>query len=175
MERGCLSVAILHYLLLTLLNIVYDFGGIIWNEIILKADSECGINDNELYKALEKAIGDCRAGLKKVLLLPPDFTRCHSGAGKITAMYYEMLKDTCKVDIMPALGTHEPMSRAGVYCHFSVKTCLMNALLPITGVTMWLKSAKCPENYVSSVSEGLDYPNLSMLKSIDFCWINPMT
>ena len=35
----------------------------------------------------------------------------YSGAGKITEIYYDLLKDTCQVDIMPALGTHVPMTK----------------------------------------------------------------
>lgn len=49
--------------------------------------------------------------LKKVLIVPPDFTRFHSNAGLITNIYYHLLKDTAEVDIMPALGTHAPMTR----------------------------------------------------------------
>ena len=48
--------------------------------------------------------------LKKVLLIPPDFTRYHSGAGVITQILYRMLAPDCQVDIMPALGTHLPLS-----------------------------------------------------------------
>lgn len=48
--------------------------------------------------------------LKKVLLLPPDFTRYHSGAGVITQLLYGMFAPACQVDIMPALGTHLPLS-----------------------------------------------------------------
>lgn len=47
--------------------------------------------------------------LKKVLLVPPDFTRFHSGAGVITQILYGMLAPECQVDIMPALGTHLPL------------------------------------------------------------------
>ncbi len=49
--------------------------------------------------------------VKKVLLIPPDFTRYHSNAGLITNTYYHALKDTCEVDILPALGTHEAMTK----------------------------------------------------------------
>ncbi len=50
--------------------------------------------------------------LHKVLLLPPDFTRYHSNAGLITNTYYHALKDQrCQVDILPAIGTHMPVSR----------------------------------------------------------------
>ena len=49
----------------------------------------------------------------KVLLIPPDTTRAHSYAGEITAMYYKMLTQAgVHVDILPALGTHAPLSRA---------------------------------------------------------------
>jgi len=45
----------------------------------------------------------------KVLAVPPDFTRLHSRAGALTSMTYEYYQDKL-VDIMPALGTHVPMS-----------------------------------------------------------------
>ncbi len=49
---------------------------------------------------------------KTVLLLPPDITRFHSGAGWITALYYEELTARgAAVKVMPALGTHMPMTR----------------------------------------------------------------
>lgn len=47
---------------------------------------------------------------KRVLLLPPDFTRLRSGAGELTVRLYERLKDQAHVEIMPALGTHVPMT-----------------------------------------------------------------
>ena len=80
-------------------------------EIIVKSPAEAGISDSELLQALEQSIREIGKKLNKVLLIPPDFTRFHSNGGKITALYYKMLKDSCKVDIMPALGTHEPMTR----------------------------------------------------------------
>lgn len=49
--------------------------------------------------------------LSKVLILPPDHTRSQSGAGVITALLYKMLHERCHIDIMPALGTHVPMSK----------------------------------------------------------------
>ena len=70
----------------------------------------------------EAVIGDARAAelveqllarlgqMRRVLLVPPDFTRLHSGAGRITAMLYERLAGTCQVEIIPAIGTHQPMS-----------------------------------------------------------------
>ncbi|HUX57179.1 MAG TPA: lactate racemase domain-containing protein [Bacteroidales bacterium] len=65
-----------------------------------------GPNDLEygLYSAFVK-LGE----RKKVLVVPPDFTRFHSRAGALTTLIYYYYKDAVK-DILPALGTHAPMS-----------------------------------------------------------------
>ena len=56
---------------------------------------------------------------KKVLLVPPDSTRSHSGAGLITDMYYELLTDMgAKVDILPALGSHAAMNERELLAFF---------------------------------------------------------
>ena len=57
-----------------------------------------------LFSALDK-IGK----KKKVLVVPPDQTRIHSRAGEITALLYKYYKNDLK-DILPALGTHTPMT-----------------------------------------------------------------
>ena len=46
---------------------------------------------------------------KKVLVVPPDFTRFHSRAGEITSLVYNYYKENLR-DILPALGTHSPMT-----------------------------------------------------------------
>lgn len=46
---------------------------------------------------------------KKVLALPPDFTRFHSFAGLLTELSYEYFGDKM-TDILPALGTHVAMT-----------------------------------------------------------------
>ncbi|MGI6323738.1 MAG: lactate racemase domain-containing protein [Bacteroidales bacterium] len=46
---------------------------------------------------------------KKVLVVPPDQTRIHSRAGEITALLHKYFKKELK-DILPALGTHTPMT-----------------------------------------------------------------
>lgn len=123
-------------------------------EIIIKSARDSGVNDNELREALEKAIKDKKDSLKKVLLLPPDFTRFHSGAGKITAMYYEMLKDTCKVDIIPALGSHEPMSRQECVEMFG-EGIPFDRFIPHNWRNDVVKIGEVPGEFVSQVSEGL--------------------
>lgn len=66
---------------------------------------------------LEEMIGQMLAqfpDLRKVLIIPPDYTRCYSYAGIITQIIYRMLEEKyeggIQVDVMPALGTHMPMS-----------------------------------------------------------------
>jgi nickel-dependent lactate racemase len=49
---------------------------------------------------------------RRVLLLPPDATRAHSGAGELTAELYRRLSPSAEVRVLPALGTHEAMSVA---------------------------------------------------------------
>ncbi len=61
-----------------------------------------------LYTALDKI------GLKrKVLVLPPDFTRFHSHAGALTQYVYEYYRGAL-TDILPAVGTHKPMTAAEI-------------------------------------------------------------
>ena len=45
---------------------------------------------------------------KRVLLLPPDITRMHSGSGWITEYLYNALKDEAEIHVIPTLGQHEP-------------------------------------------------------------------
>ena len=48
---------------------------------------------------------------KSILLIPPDFTRYHSMAGEICQMIYKMLPSSCRVDLLPAVGTHMALDR----------------------------------------------------------------
>jgi nickel-dependent lactate racemase len=46
--------------------------------------------------------------IRRVLLLPPDLTRAHSGAGRITETLYRALSPSCDVHVIPTLGQHRP-------------------------------------------------------------------
>ena len=61
----------------------------------------------DLRAALKSAF-DQLGPRKRVLALPPDFTRANSMAGPLTCMTYDYFGPRL-VDVMPALGTHEPM------------------------------------------------------------------
>ncbi len=61
-----------------------------------------------ILRLIEEAEKKITKSIKKVLLLPPDITRYHSGAGKLTETIYELLPERCKVDVIPTLGQHVP-------------------------------------------------------------------
>ena len=66
------------------------------------------LTDQDLREALASYLE--QAGKReRALLIPPDFTRLHSQAGKITCMVHDILGDAVQ-DVMPALGTHDPMA-----------------------------------------------------------------
>ncbi len=65
---------------------------------------------DETIEAARRQLGDdCR----RVLLLPPDITRMHSGAGWITEAFYQRLSEAgADVHVIPTLGQHEPHTPA---------------------------------------------------------------
>ncbi|MBQ6196919.1 MAG: DUF2088 domain-containing protein [Lachnospiraceae bacterium] len=78
-------------------------------EIYKIAEEEEGLSREEIRRALLQALEG--RSVKRALIVPPDFTRFHSGAGFITNVYYHALTERgAAVDILPALGTHVPVS-----------------------------------------------------------------
>jgi nickel-dependent lactate racemase len=57
-----------------------------------------------LFEAFQKL-----GSRKKVLAIPPDYTRLPSRAGELTEMTWEYYGDVL-TDVLPALGTHSPMT-----------------------------------------------------------------
>ena len=105
-----------------------------------------------LAEALRKRGGRC----SKILVLPPDVTRLHSGAGELTQILYEMLGKDSVFHIMPAIGTHEPLSEQQME--------LMYAGIPkeLFKVHDWrndiVELGVVPSEFISRVSEGkLDF------------------
>ena len=125
--------------------------------MVFKSDK--GLSDTEMLNALKESIAGKE--LHKVLLLPPDFTRMYSGAGRITAVYYEMLKDTCEVDILPALGTHEPMTEAECREFFG-ENVPFDRILVHNWRTDVVKLGEVPSGFVSEVSEGLVHTKIDV-------------
>jgi nickel-dependent lactate racemase len=78
--------------------------------LYVKLGSETAeLSDRDIKKGLFEAFG--KMGKRdRVLIVPPDFTRYHSKAGTIASYAFEYFQDAVK-DILPALGTHFPMTQ----------------------------------------------------------------
>ena len=130
-------------------------------ELYLKADSENGLSQEAIKGAVLRALSEHRSKLaaagkelKKALILPPDFTRFHSGAGFITnVIYHDLVSGGAQVDILPALGTHEAMPKE--------QTDIMFGDIPRECFIAhdWrhdvVKLGEVPADYVSEITEGL--------------------
>ena len=66
------------------------------------------LTDEDLKTGLHKAL-DKLGQKQKVIVVPPDITRLHSCSGQLTRYAWQYYGH-CLTDIMPALGTHVPMS-----------------------------------------------------------------
>lgn len=70
------------------------------------------ISWDHLQSLMEHTVAEARRRIcerpKRVLLLPPDITRMHSGAGRLTEMLYQLLADEADIHVIPTLGQHEP-------------------------------------------------------------------
>ena len=115
-------------------------------------ESAKGLSEAELRSALEKSLEG--KTLKKVLIIPPDYTRMYSGAGDITRIYYDILKDTCEIDILPALGTHVPMTEEEWVAFFGPAV-PFDRMIVHNWKTDVEKIGEVPAEFVSEVSEGL--------------------
>lgn len=105
-----------------------------------------------LFSALEKL------GTKnKVLALPPDFTRFHSQAGVLAQHTFEYYGERL-TDIMPAIGTHFPMTESEISEMFG------NLPQSLFRVHDWREGittlGEVPADFVKNASEGM----------VDFSW-----
>ena len=111
-----------------------------------------GLTDAEIRETMERALEG--RTLNRVLIIPPDFTRFHSKAGFITQVCYRMLTAKgVKVDVLPALGTHAPVSREQAADMFG--DIPFEKLLVHNWRTDVVKIGEIPASFVSEVSEGL--------------------
>src|ERR1700743_2943962 len=106
-----------------------------------------------LFEALDKL--EKLKPRKKVLAVPPDFTRCHSKADELTDMAYEYYGERL-TDVLPALGTHKAMSE-----------CELATMYPKTPKNLFrvddwrndiVTLGEVPCEFINEVSEGkVDY------------------
>ena len=71
---------------------------------------------DRLQSLMEQTAAEARRRIcakpKRVLLLPPDITRMHSGAGRLTEMLYQLFAAEADVHVIPTLGQHVPHTAA---------------------------------------------------------------
>ena len=109
----------------------------------------------EEIRAILTEVFDKMGEKRRVVALPPDFTRANSYAGPITEMIYDYYGDRL-TDVMPALGTHSPMTDE------QIRTMFGHVPADRFRVHDWRNDVvtvgEVPASYVHEVSEGrLDY------------------
>ncbi len=112
------------------------------------------LREDQLRAGLQTALA-ALGGRCRVLAIPPDFTRFHSRAGQLTELAYELLGDRL-ADVLPALGTHRPMSDTEISRMFG------RTPRELFRVHDWRRDivtlGEVPGEYMREVSEGrLDY------------------
>ena len=121
-------------------------------DIYRRAGSEEGLSPEEIRKALLESLEGRRLG--KVLILPPDFTRYHSNAGFITNVYYHVLTERgVRVDILPALGTHVPVSKEQWEAMFG--DIPYEIMLEHNWRTDVVRLGEVPGAYIAGITDGL--------------------
>ena len=121
-------------------------------EHFVYADSELGLSPEAIRDALLKSLEG--RTLKNVLIIPPDYTRFHSNSGFITNVYYHALVDNgCEVDILPALGTHVPVTKEEAAIMFG--DIPYEKFIPHNWRTDVMKIGEVPAEYLEEITEGL--------------------
>lgn len=123
------------------------------------------IDRNDLEKAVYSTL-DNLGTRNNVLVVPPDFTRFHSRAGEITGLIYNYYKDKLK-DILPALGTHAPMTVT------QLNTMFEGVPGHLFRIHDWRKDVvtigTVPGEYISEITEGaLNYSWPAQLNRLVF-------
>lgn len=118
--------------------------------LFAKGHEKISLTENEIREAIYSSLS--KLGIKKrVLAIPPDFTRFHSQAGIITHYLYQYYKEHL-TDILPALGTHTKMTDD------QIKTMYGDVPLALFRVHNWRNDlhtlGEVPSEFVNKVSEG---------------------
>ncbi|MBD3347323.1 MAG: DUF2088 domain-containing protein [Chitinivibrionales bacterium] len=120
-----------------------------------RGGSTGALSGEDMKKGLFEAF-DKLGPKKKVLVIPPDITRYHSKAGVLTEYAWQYYGDAL-TDILPAIGTHYPMTDDEISAMFgSVPHSLFRVHDWRGGIATL---GEVPGDFVAEASEGkLDYP-----------------
>ena len=98
--------------------------------------------DELIQRTAEEARTRICAHPKRVLLLPPDVTRMHSGVGRLTEGLYHQFAEEAEVHVIPTLGQHVPhtpeqnremfgaIPNERIHAHHWVETCVELGEIP---------------------------------------------
>jgi len=115
-----------------------------------KGSEHTSFSNDEIKEALFSAL-DKLGKRKKVLAIPPDFTRLHSQAGILTELAWQYYQDNL-VDILPALGTHAAMTSS------EIKKMYGNTPGHLFRIHNWREDlvtlGTVPSEFIKEVSEG---------------------
>jgi len=112
------------------------------------------LNDQDINRGLKEALG--KIGTRnRVLAIPPDMTRFHSMAGRLTELAWEYYGEKL-IDVLPALGTHAAMTGEEIGKMFGA---VPRSLFRVHDWRNDVVSlGEVPASYVEKVSEGrVDY------------------
>ena len=109
------------------------------------------LNAGDLKQGLHAALAKL-GSKRKVLVVPPDFTRFHSRGGELTRFAWQYYGDRL-TDILPALGTHTPMTPQQIREMFG------DTPAPLFRSHDWRQGivtlGQVPAEFVTKASEGL--------------------
>ena len=121
-------------------------------ELFYRANSEAGLAREEICAALSRSLEGKHP--KKALLIPPDYTRYHSNAGLIANTYYHLLTERgCSVDVLPALGTHVPVTEEEAADMFG--DIPYDRFLVHNWRTDVVRLGEVPASYLAEITDGL--------------------
>jgi nickel-dependent lactate racemase len=130
------------------------------------AGETLALTDADKRRILEEAVAKIGGSPKKILIIPPDYTRFNSNAGVLTAMLYEMLSPTAEIDIIPALGTHFAMTEEEIR-HMFGPDIPLGRFIEHDWRNEVVSLGEIPGELVSEWSEGrLDYSIDAMVNKI---------
>lgn len=128
-------------------------------ELFYKSDRELGLSKEEIRSALIESLKG--KAPKKALLIPPDYTRYHSNAGFITNAYYHMLCEMgCEVDVLPALGSHVPVTEAEAADMFG--DIPFDRFLVHNWRSTVMRLGEVPADFISDITDGLWQESVSV-------------
>ena len=109
------------------------------------------LSESDCHAALESvfaALGD----RQRVIALPPDYTRVDSQAGMLTCLTHELLGDRLDC-VLPALGTHDPMTDAQLKSMFP--SISKSIIKPHRWRTEVEQIGEVPAEFVREATEGI--------------------